>query len=483
MRNGHATRVLRLVAAFLVLGWLTANSARAFADDADAIARVTKMNKKAIEEYENLNFEEARKILKEALDLCASSGLDKHPIKARTHIHLGIVIFAGFKQKELALKQFRKALEIQPDIRLTKSLANPEIQAAFDEALAGGGGDKAEPVSNDKKGGPVSTGESKTLSHDPVTQAPQGSAISITATLDPSAGAEKVVLAYRPDGASDFLGREMKSSGEGKYTAEIPASATAGNLVAYYIEAQGKDGQPIAAKGSVADPITVTLHGAGSEERPPRKPEDEEEEGASKFYVGLQLGSGFGWMTGNGEVNAADKVDPPGFALAQLGHVAPEIGYFLRPNLMLSLQGRFQLVTGANSLKLPSDKKGMPGDPYAGVCGGDYVCSPANGAIAVLAKVTWFFGNQQIRPFAGLAAGGGQIRHVAPFKLQTHCGSLGNETCVDTVAAGPVLVGPGGGILYNLSKNFGLVLSVNTLLAFTTFTFNIDVNAGVALQL
>src|SRR5439155_14163258 len=144
---GHATRVLRLVAAFLVLGWLTATSARAFADDADAIARVTKMNKKAIEEYENLNFEEARKILKEALDLCASSGLDKHPIKARTHIHLGIVIFAGFKQKELALKQFRKALEIQPDIRLTKSLANPEIQAAFDEALAGGGGDKAEPVS------------------------------------------------------------------------------------------------------------------------------------------------------------------------------------------------------------------------------------------------------------------------------------------------------------------------------------------------
>ena len=38
-------------------------------DDAGAVEKVTKMNKKAVEEYENLNFEEARKILKDALDL------------------------------------------------------------------------------------------------------------------------------------------------------------------------------------------------------------------------------------------------------------------------------------------------------------------------------------------------------------------------------------------------------------------------------
>jgi tetratricopeptide (TPR) repeat protein len=123
------------------LGWLAAFSAPARADDVEVIARVTKMNKKAIEEYENLNFEEARKILREALEVCTTNGLDKHPIRARTHIHLGIVIFSGFKQRELALKQFRKALDIQPEIRLTKSLANPEIQQAFDEALAGAGSD------------------------------------------------------------------------------------------------------------------------------------------------------------------------------------------------------------------------------------------------------------------------------------------------------------------------------------------------------
>src|SRR5204862_4968282 len=113
------------------------------AEDQAVIEKITKMNKKAVEEYENLNFEEARKILKDALDLCSQNGLDKHPIKARTHIHLGVVILAGFKQREVAIKQFRKALEIQPDIKLTKSLANPEVQEAFDEAVAGmGNGEK-----------------------------------------------------------------------------------------------------------------------------------------------------------------------------------------------------------------------------------------------------------------------------------------------------------------------------------------------------
>src|SRR5262245_31622017 len=74
--------------------------ARAEAEDSPVVEKVTRMNKKAVEEYENLNFEEARRILKEAIDICVANGLDKHPIKARTHIHLGVVILAGFKQRE-----------------------------------------------------------------------------------------------------------------------------------------------------------------------------------------------------------------------------------------------------------------------------------------------------------------------------------------------------------------------------------------------
>ena len=48
----------------------------AWAQSDEAIDKVTKLNKKAVEEYENLNFEEARKILKDALDYCSQNGLD-----------------------------------------------------------------------------------------------------------------------------------------------------------------------------------------------------------------------------------------------------------------------------------------------------------------------------------------------------------------------------------------------------------------------
>ena len=111
--------------------------ARAEGEDPAAIEKVTTLNKKALAAYNSLDFEDARKLLKQALDLCGSSGLDKHPIKARTHIHMGVVLIAN-KQPDLAVKQFRKAIEIQPDIQVTKSLANPEILQAFQQATEGG---------------------------------------------------------------------------------------------------------------------------------------------------------------------------------------------------------------------------------------------------------------------------------------------------------------------------------------------------------
>src|SRR5690242_1340449 len=117
----------------------------AAAQDQGAVNKVTLLNKKAIDAYNKQDYETAREVLKQALELCASAGLDKHPIRARTHIHFGIVAIVGFKQREVGLKQFRKALEVQPDIKLTKQLATPELQDAFEEAVlasgeSGGGG-------------------------------------------------------------------------------------------------------------------------------------------------------------------------------------------------------------------------------------------------------------------------------------------------------------------------------------------------------
>src|SRR5689334_7978898 len=102
-------------AAALIVALLMAAAARA--QDAAVIEYITKLNKRALEEYDNPSFDKAKKTLNEALDLCSKNGLDNHPIKARTYIHLGVVTLGGgMTEPDEAIKQFLKALAIQPDI-------------------------------------------------------------------------------------------------------------------------------------------------------------------------------------------------------------------------------------------------------------------------------------------------------------------------------------------------------------------------------
>jgi tetratricopeptide (TPR) repeat protein len=487
VKTPHGTRVFWC---FLLCAALLAAPLAAQAQSDEAVDKVTKMNKKAVEEYENLNFEEARKILKDALDFCSANGLDKHPVKARTHIHLGIVILAGFKQREVAIKQFRKALEIQPDIKLTKSLANPEVQEAFDEAVAGmGNPEKAEKAEKTEKtekavgekteGGEKAAKEPASeggpITHDPVSEGTQGAAITITAHVDYNLGVTKMILAYRPDGASEFLGRVMKEVTQGNWTGEIPATATAGNRVAYYLEAQGKDENTLGTKGTADDPMIITLKGSGAPEKGKAsgEGEEEEEEAGPSWFIGLGFGTGIGYAKGNGEVNA-DLSITPGFAPAALGHVLPEIGYFMSEHLLLSVQLRLQIVSGATDLHLPATDKTD--------CGGDGICSAAKSAIAGFAKLTYVFGDGSAHPYIGGLLGGGQIRHIADFPKVTSCGANGKSPCTDTILGGPVFVGASGGLLYNLTDNFALNLGILFEAGFGNLTFNFDFNGGVAVE-
>ncbi len=462
---------IRLAALLAGLAWL-AVSEPARAQDANpaAVDKITKLNKKAVDEFENLNFDQARKILKDALDACSRSGIEGSQIAARTHVHLGVVLFAGFKQKDDALAEFKKALEIAPDIKLDKLLATPEIQEVFDQAVEAQKG---------ATGGAEPPPPADVITHEPITRATQGKSIPINVTLDSSVKAKKVMLSFSADGSEDFGEREMKEASPGNWMGQIPASATEGARVSYYIEVEGDDDQVIARKGSAASPLVVSLRGPGGaalgtgKKKPaaPAPKEEEEPEGPT-WYVGLGVGSGFGWTTGTGEVYSQDMVKPAGFAAAQLGQLTPEVGYFLSPDLILSLQLRFQKVSGATSFYATD----------ATTCGTSMICAPPSFAISGFARAHYLFDFGDLHPFVSAALGGGSIRHVATFNSVPKCGSDMKTTCVDTVDSGPLFIGGGGGLLYNVSDTFALTAETNLLLGFTNFTFNVDLNVGVAAE-
>ena len=477
--------LFRVTALTALLAFPTRAWAEATPDPDEAVDQITQMNRDAVTAYQAKKYEDARKILKQALDLASTAGLDKHPIKARTHIHFGIVAIVGFKQRDLGIKQFKKAIEIQTDIGLTKALVTPELTDAFNEAkgtavpTAPTPPTPPEPPPPPKPATPPPASASEPdvpasgLVHEPVSEGKQGSAISVTVGVQNDLQFEKMILAYRPEGASEFLGREMKEVADGRYGAEIPTSATMGGAVAYYIEAEDASGAPVAARGSVDNPLTIRLLGVGVSRREDEDEEEEDEgEGPDhRYFVGLMAGKGFGWATGNGDTNHDIPIDPSGLAGSGLVQFAPEIGYWLNSSLMLSLQIRYEYITGTTDIYEQTPMQCPNG-----------VCKTANYAFAAFAKATWKYGEGKFHPFFSLAAGGGRIRHVVSYsrRVLPNCGPSRNATCVDTIGAGPVLLGPGGGAMYDITETASIVVQANSVLAFPDFTFHLDANLGVA---
>jgi len=279
------------VLALLFFVAVMAKAAPAHAQDAnpEVLSKVTKLNKKALDAYQKRDYDSARDFLKEALDLCTNSGLDKHPIAARTQIHIGIVLITGFKQRDAGIKHFKKALQIQPEIQLTKSVATPALQDAFEEAMVaqnGGAGDDSSggaQASNDDNAGGDSAGGDE--SSTPRRKAPP-----------------KKKKKRSDDDDDDSSGTVAKRKSKGDD------------------DGDGDD-----------DDVGHTNN-------------------TGKIFVGVSAGGGFGIASGTGEMSSTVKhtLASAGFAPAQLMQIAPEVGYYFSSNLLFSIQARYQLVSGLN---------------------------------------------------------------------------------------------------------------------------------------
>jgi hypothetical protein len=449
----------------------------------DTLNKVVELNKRALLAYDSLEMETASALLHQALNLCKTHGLDRHPTAARTHLHLGVVYISGLKFPDLGETELRQALSTDPTIQLPRSLVNPEVQAAFDEALwwetAPKDLSKRIPFPTGQQ--PPGAAEPETapgvdrIRHPLVTQATRGKAIEIKAQVPPGMGAAKVLLAYMAQNGSEFLVREMMPlPGAAGYLHEhIPVEATQGSWVAYYLEAQDDEDELLATHGTPETPHHITLvpEGGLPEPLPLEASGKAKPRGAPGpgFWVVLALGTGGGYHHGTPEMNPQDgngkALHVSGMGLAQLMHVAPEIGYFHGNQLVFSAQGRFQYVTGTQQIRI-----------------GKRTYRPAAMAFAGLVKATWLFGKPGNRflPFVNVQVGGGQLRHTvttpASAKL-TNCSA--ELTCKDTVLGGPGLVGAGAGVGYHMSHGLGLYAAFNLLAGFPDVLVNGDVNVGL----
>jgi hypothetical protein len=332
---------------------------------------------------------------------------------------------------------------------------------------------------------PPSAGPSRrvgfAIHHPPVTRAIRGQPVTIKVQIPPGLGVWEAVLAYRAEDSDEFLVRQMEPSenAPGWFEAEIPLAATQGERVDYYVEVRNLDEQLIASSGSPEAPHQIALAPeVAPEDLPPPEPAapDRVKPPAADAPAGLwlvfALGAGGGYHSGTPEMNSVDTSTPPqpihvsGFGVASLAHLAPEVGYFARDRLAISVQGRLQYVTGTQDV-------GVEHRTY----------HPARLALAGLAKLTWFLrdARTRLRPFVNAQAGAGTIRHsiTTPASANlTGCGQ--GPTCKDTVMGGPGLAGLGGGLAWMFEPGVGAYAAVNVLAGFPDFMVNGDLNLGIA---
>lgn len=195
------------------------------------------------------------------------------------------------------------------------------------------------------------------------------------------------------------------------------------------------------------------------------------------WTITLTGGVGAGWASGSGDVNVG-AMAKPGLAPAGVAHLAPEVGYFVRPRVLVSISARLQFLTGTNDLHLPMEPA------YAEMCGGNFVCEGPRSALAGFARATIFGADatRDLRPYASFAIGGGTLRYPMAFPSQKRCGSSGVEACVDTITTGPLFAGPGVGVRYRVAGALDLVAGLEALVGGPRFAFNVDANLGAAVS-
>lgn len=441
--------------------------------------------KEAMENYDLMDYDAAKKGLSQALAIAKKNKLDKDPIVARAHLSMGIVQFVN-QDTEGARLSFLSAVQIDPKIQIEAAYKSNEMSKLLEqvrkEAAGGGGGGAAaepDPIAAKPSGPDCSSVQG--MQHEIIDTAKGGASLKMEALVGADVTSTKVAIMYRAEGATEFSEVKMTKEGECKYTGAIPSAALKGSLVHYYIAAYNDGPKAVASKGSSGSPNIIEISGVaaagggGDDEDPiaggggggggSGEVKDEVTVGPRRARVLFALAGGGGTGYVSGQTEGMNTVKDCCFGNL-IVVVQPEIGYFINPQLSVSLAARIGLPIGAN-VDPPngSHATAAPG----GLARVRYALSPSGNGLRFMGQI-----------------GAGILRNT--INLQN--AEPGMD--VDIVAQGPLLVGGGVGFTRRVSSMVSVMADLSALGAIAVVDelgaapilnngFGIDLSLGVQL--
>lgn len=287
-------------ARWLLAGVLLAGSGQfAHAGPQDRIAN---MNKQAMDDYDRLEFNAARKTLEETVALLRKHGLEGTVQAARTFINLGMV-YVQLHDSAKGEQFFRRALTINPNAKLDPNLATPEVKSVWAVATGAGPAPVQQPIPQPVQQPvqqpipqpvqqPVQPTQTDPLLTDVEPKRPeppkQPLEYSADDLLDPVKKCElrhsplmetrtktkvnlyitpgavpvgRASIFYRAPGQDRFTESPMIPSRKqpGDLVGVIPPDALLGKSIQYYIEAYDAKGRVCGTQGMAENPIVMTV--------------------------------------------------------------------------------------------------------------------------------------------------------------------------------------------------------------------------------
>ena len=411
---------LRIAALAIVL---TGGAALA-AEDSATLEKMVEMNKKALDELRLGQNQAARDELLEAVTIGKRAGLGMHQMMARTYLHLGAVYVTGFGDKDKALKQFEAAIKIRPSMQITPAVMTPSVQELFEQARtqltgAAPAEAKAEPEAKAEKS------EKAEAKAEPKAEAKNDAKAESDEPKTEARPEPKLSLASEPRARNR---RNAKTRPATRAVAAAPAPRPA---------------EPESVDAAVNAALEEPEEGTGRDRAHP-------------YWVSLGIGSAVGFHGSRPLEATNDFIVPSGFSAAALVHFAPEIGYRVSDKFAVSLQSRHQLI------------------PVSGAVPDGTTDTRHHFAHAVFARVHYrLYDHQKLELWGTGSLGGGSA-----IRLWVRANPDIGLPNSDTVAAGPVALGPGVSAVYHLSHRVGLVGELRGLVTLGGFAALADLSLG-----
>lgn len=225
----------------------------------DAHDKMVQLNKQAIADVDDLEWDRAKKLLLDALIVGKRAGLEAHPLMARTYLHLGAVYVTGFKNRAKAGYCFVRALEIAPDIKLSPAMATAEMNEVFAEAA---GPRRTAPRLAARDGGrdePELPARVSALDcyYAETTRVDQ--AVPVRCAVAQTLPVTRVFLLFREPVTQRFAEAELKRMPTGWFKGRVPERVILGPSVQLYFEGRNAAGKPIVRNGEEQTPNVILV--------------------------------------------------------------------------------------------------------------------------------------------------------------------------------------------------------------------------------